>query len=241
VGSIHVIRAGAFRRDAELLAAVADIAAASFHDQAGRLESVLARCDTLYLARDERGEVMCFFLVAWESLSIDGVDVPALYGGLCAARPSQKGMGTAVKLFNCCMADAQRWERRRGERLVVWGLTATPSVLLPIRKVFANVQPAGDASYSDRAGRVALAVRPRLGVPPQSGAPPFALPGVAAGVRYTERERRRVEAVCRAKRFSLFDRLGIDEARGDRLLFVAEVPDTLWRPVGTVIGEPPGC
>ena len=45
----------------------------------------------------------------------------------------------------------------------------------------------------------------------------------ATGLR-TEAERRRLAEVCRAKSFSLFDRLGVDESRGDRMLFVAAVP-----------------
>jgi hypothetical protein len=194
------------------------------------LEWVLDRCDTLYLSLDARREMTCFVLVAWETLFVDGQHRPALYMGLCAARQAQKGTGSFVKLVNYCMFEAQHREQRSGTKLVIWGMTATPSILLAARKVFANVQPADDGTYTEESGRVALAVRRRLGAS-DAGAHPFVFPRLAAGVRYSEQERQRVAAVCRAKQFVLFDRLGIDEARGDRLLFVAEVPAVLWRPV----------
>jgi hypothetical protein len=228
---LQVVRDGAFRRDPRLRAAIDSIMASSFIDEVGRLEWVLDRCDTLYLSLDGRGELSCFFLVAWETLSVDGQDRPALYTGLCAARQAQKGTGSIVKLFNYCMFEAQQREQCSWTKLVIWGMTATPSVLLPIRKVFANIQPADDGTYTEESARVALAIRRRLGASHAADAHPFVFPRLAAGVRYSEQERRRIAAVCRAKQFVLFERLGINEARGDRLLFVAEVPALLWRPV----------
>ena len=64
---------------------------------------------------------------------------------------------------------------------------------------------------------------------PPDGAHPFVLPGFAAGVRYTDSEARRIAAARAAKGFSMYEELRIREAAGDRLLFVADVPDVLWR------------
>jgi hypothetical protein len=225
----QVIRDGAFRRDEGLKRAVAAIAASSFIDQVSRLEREFRRCDTLYLLRDDLGNVSCFFMVAWEMLDIEGRDVPTLYTGLLAARPDQKSTGKAMKLLNHCVAEAQQWERGHREKLTVWGMTATPVVMAAVRKLFANTQPLDDGSYSDESARVARAVGRRLGVDHPLGLHPFVFPGLAAGVRYSDEERRRIALVGGAKSFTLFDRLGVDEARGDRLLFIAQIPTMLWR------------
>ena len=129
-----------------------------------------------------------------------------------------------MKLYNYFVADAQRSERQHRKKLVVWGTTATPIVYFAARKLFVNTQPSEDGTYTDASARVALAVRRRLGVGLEARAHPFVFPCLAAGVRFSEEERRRIAAVCEAKRFLLFDQLGIDEARGDRLLFVGEIP-----------------
>jgi hypothetical protein len=120
--------------------------------------------------------------------------------------------------------DAREWERRHRRHLTVWGSTATPSVFFAARRLFAGTQPDDAGNYTEDAARVARAVARRLGLCLAPGAHPFVLPGVAAGVRYTDDERQRIAAVCRAKRFTLFEQLGVDETRGDRLLFVAAVP-----------------
>ena len=235
---LQVVRDGAFQRDEGLKAALAAVAAPSFIDEVGRLERTFDRCDTLYLLRDGHGEVLCFFLVAWEALDVEGRDVPTLYTGLCAARPGQKNTGSVVKLLNYCMFEAQQWEQRHREKLTIWGTTATPSVFFAARKIFANMQPSADVTYSEESAQLARAIGRRLGTSSPPGSHPFVFPRLAAGVRYSEEERRRIAAVCKAKQFFLFDQLGVDETRGDRLLFIAEVPAVLWRPVDW-LGELP--
>jgi hypothetical protein len=225
-----VIRGGAFRDDERLRSEVAAIAADSFTDTVSRLEREFQHCDTLYLFRDGSGQITCFFMVAWENLDVDGASRSALYTGLSATRPDLKGKGRIIQLYNYCAYEAQQWEVRHGQRLTMWGMTATPSVYLAARRLFADTQPTDDGRYSDESGRVALAVRRRLGFP-DDGAHPFVIQGIAAGVHYTEDEQRRIAQVSRAKRFTLFHRLGVDETRGDRLLFVGRIPDVLWRPI----------
>lgn len=237
MGRIQVIRDGAFRHDPALMTAVTAVAAASFYDDVGRLDRELARCDTLYLSRDERGAVACLFLVAWETLDVNGATHPALYTGLSVARPDLKGTGATVRLYKRCVEDAQEWERRHRQRLTVWGSTATPSVFFAAQRLFVGTQPDGAGNYTEGAARVARAITRRLGLCLAPGAHPFVFHGVAAGVRYTDDERRRIATVCRAKRFTLFEQLGVDETRGDRLLFVAAVPsDDNGPSAGTDIG-----
>jgi hypothetical protein len=143
-----------------------------------------------------------------------------------------------MKLLNHCVAEAQLWERRHREKLTVWGTTATPIVLAAVRKLFADTQPLDDGTFSDESARVARAVGRRLGRDPIAGSHPFVFRELAAGVHHSEQERRRIAAVREAKRFTLLDRLGVDEARGDRLLFVARIPTALWRRVDWPDGLP---
>ena len=91
------------------------------------------------------------------------------------------------------------------------------------------MQPRPDGDYSPASALIAQGIRRHLGLDIPDGAHPFVLPGFAAGVRYTDSEARRIAAVRAAKGFSMFEDLRIREAAGDRLLFVADVPDVLWR------------
>ena len=221
---LHVLRDGAFRRDARVKSSIADIVAASFVDDVGLLESDFERRDSLYLLRDERGGVMSFFMVSWGTLEVDGRQVPTLNAGLTAARPDQKGTGTSIRLYRHAVSEAQEREQVQQRKLIVWGTLASPIAFFIARKVFANLQPSLDGTYFDDSEQVARAVRRKLGTAQTAGVHPFVFPRLVAGARFTEAERRRLADVCRAKAFDLFDRLAIDEAQGDRLLFVAAVP-----------------
>jgi hypothetical protein len=226
----QVIRNGAFRLDEGLKHEIADVVAPSFIDEVNRLGGAINRCDTLYLLRDGRGALMCLLMVAWENLEVDEHRVPTLYTGLFASRPDQKNTGRVLRLVDSCLSDAQRWEQQNQQKLTIWGTTATPSAYFVARKLFANTQPCEDGTYSEEAATIARAIGRQVGVSIPAGGHPFVFPRLAAGVHYTEVERRRIAAVCKAKQFTLFDRLGIDENRGDRLLFIGEVPAVLRRP-----------
>src|SRR5262245_22292513 len=163
-------------------------------------------------------------MVAYEALEVEGQQLPALYTGLSATRPDQKSTGKAGKLYNYCVLDARQWEEHHRARLTVWGTTATPIVFFAAHKVFADVQPTLAGAYSEESACLARAVARRMGVSRPAGTHPFVFPQLAAGVRYSEEERHRLAAVRRTSQFDLFDRLGVDEARGDRLLFVGGIP-----------------
>jgi hypothetical protein len=223
---LHVLRDGTFRRDERLKASIAAIVAASFVDDVGGLEIEFERRDTLYFLQDERGEVLSFFMVSWDTLDIDGQRVPTLNAGLTAARSDQKGNGKSIRLYRHVVSEAQEQERLQQRKLIVWGTVASPIAFLIARKVFANLQPSLDGTYSDDSEQLAWGIRRKLGVAPTAKAHPFVFRHLVAGVRYVEAERRRLADVCQARSFTLFDRLGIDETQGDRLLFVAAVPAT---------------
>ena len=127
------------------------------------------RRDTLYLLRDERGEVLSFFMVSWDTLEIDGRQVPTLNAGLTAARPDQKGTGKSIRLYRHVVSEAQERERLQRRKLIVWGTLASPIAYRIAGKVFADWQPALDGTYSDDSEQVARAVRRKLGIAERPG------------------------------------------------------------------------
>jgi hypothetical protein len=101
-------------------------------------------------------------------------------------------------------------------------------VFLIVSRSMADTEPRRDGAYSAWGARVARALREKLHLPPAApGEHPFVLRGIAEDTRYSDIERRRIDRVRRFKRFTLFERLGIDEAAHDRLLGFAHAPDRL--------------
>lgn len=223
--NIDVIRQGEFRNDVAIQASLLSLMAPSYKDPVALIARELAHCNTLYLTRDAEGEVVCFFLVSWETLEIpeQGI-IPALYLGLSAMRQGAKNSGYISLLYSRCIAEAVDWEANAGERLILWGTTAIPVVYLAVNSFLSQTEPYPDGSYTTSGSQIANAIRYKLGETPNNGHHPFALKGIASDTRYSQQEIERIQQMCLMKKFTLFQELGINETNGDRLLFISRVP-----------------
>lgn len=214
-----------FRRSEHLVQALRNMIAPSYVITDTLLERELATCDVAYLLHDDRG-LASVFLVGHHDLTVGQSRRRALYMGLSATRQDLKNTGHVRNLYRSAMSDAAAMEQTLGERLIVWGVTASPSPFYGTHKVWANTQPMFDGTYSRTAGEVAIAIRDYLKLDRTNGHP-FVLRRLAKGTRYSQAERDRISAVCAKHRFFLYDELGVDETQGDRLLLVCEVPGEL--------------
>lgn len=89
--NIFAIRSGAFKTDVTLRREILDLMATSYEDPTALLTRDLAHCDTLYLARDDKKKLCCFFLVVWKALEVpEGGNVPSLFMGVSAVRQDVK-------------------------------------------------------------------------------------------------------------------------------------------------------
>jgi hypothetical protein len=224
--NVETIPARSFKNDAALRREILELVAPSYEDPSAVVAREWAHCNSLYLARAEDGRLICFFLVAWEALEVEGCgNVQTLYLGLSAARQEVKDTGVIGSLYFRCIDDVIAWERESGRRLILWGTTATPTVYLAARAVLDEIEPRLDGSYSPSGAEIAHAVRRKLAVPSSNGEHPFVLKLAASNTRYSPPEAERISRFCQARGFTLFQNLGVDEACGDRLLFIAVAPE----------------
>lgn len=226
--NIVTIRSDRFRSDEALRCEILDLMAPSYEDPTALLTRDLTHCNTLYLARDDDGRLACFFLVAWEPLEVKGQKtLPSLFMGVSAVRQDVKNAGLAGRVYLRCILDALQWEREWCQKLILWSTTATPTVYLAAHTFLAETEPRLDGSYSPSGSEIALAIRRKFWPQLEIGGHPFVLKDVALNTRYSRQELERADCVRQAKSFSLFHELRIDQAEGDRLLFIARTPDKL--------------
>ena len=230
--SIHPVSGQRLRADAALQAELAGLAGPSYEDPSAILAREVADCTHLYLRRDADGRLAGFFMVRHELAAAAG-GLPLVHLGWSVCRDDLKGRGATMALFGRGIRDVQRWERRLGRRALLWSTTASPTIYLGVARHLAEVEPRPDASYSADGARHAARLRARLGAAaPAAGEHPFAVRAIAAATRYSAAERARLERVCRQRGFGLFARLGIDETRADRLIFIARTPTALDEALG---------
>ncbi len=227
--AIELVSGDELRRNAWLRTELALLAAPSYADATAILAREVAACTHLYLGRDRQNRLAGFFMTGREYLDTDQ-GLPLVHVGWSACRADLKNSGATMALFERCIVDTQAWERTLGRHALLWSTTASPTIYLGVTRFLANVEPRFDGSYSSEGGRLVQLLRARLGAPASAdGEHPFALRAVATATRYSEAERARIAQIISRKRFGLFARLGIDEAREDRLIFIARTPVDIGR------------
>ncbi len=211
------------RCDQELVARIRTILEASYEDPACLLARELARATVIYLGSSQ-GSLVCFFMLMWHLLPLpDGTSMPSVYLGLSASNAATKGRGFTIRLYKRFIADAVGWEGSDGQPLFLWGTTASPLVLRIVHRVFGSVCPDREGRYSELAAVHAQAIRRYLSLSESDFVHPLVLPGIARDTRYRDEERsRHMKDISGPD--DIFDRLGISESRGDRLLFMAALP-----------------
>ncbi len=229
--AIELITGDELRRNTWLRTELALLAAPSYDDATAILAREVANCTHLYIGRDQLGQLAGFFMTGREDLSA-GPGLPLglalVHVGWSACRADLKNSGATMALFERCIVDTQLWERALGRRALLWSTTASPTIYLGVSRYLANVEPRCDGSYSCDGARYAHWLRERLGVPVAAeGEHPFALRGIAKATRYSAVECQRIARVVERKQFALFAQLGIDEAREDRLIFIARTPASI--------------
>lgn len=223
VAAIQRMEGDSLRADTALLDQIRTLVAPSYEDPAAILARELASCDVAYLLVGPDRTLLSLFLVGFHGLSVNHEPAEALYMGLSATRPDLKNHGLVHGLYRQAQADARTREDQAGKRLIVWGTTVHPSPFRAVHNIWANVEPRSDGTFTDTGAERALALRQHLQVPPPTGHP-FVLHGIAQGTRYSSAELARIDRVKLKHGFGLFESLGVDEAKGDRLLVVCEVP-----------------
>ena len=200
------------------------LAAPSFRSVDRLIENEWADSTKLYVVTDPDGQLESFFFVAWGELEVDRHLQAAVYLGLSATREGLKSSGSVRSLYRRFVEDAQVWEAKSGERLILWYTSATPSSCLAAEIIFAEAEPRPDGSFSEANLPILTSIRAGLRKPAAPGDHPYVVRGCFSCRRYSPTERQRIAAISEKTRFTLLSDLGVDETQGDRLLYICRVP-----------------
>jgi hypothetical protein len=220
--NITVLSGGDFWSNVTLHDEIIRLAGPTYEDASVVLSSALSSYDTVYLAYDDKGELVSFYMAAFEDISIGNRLVPSVHLGWTCSTVEAKGTGSAQLLYERFNRDGKKRQHTKGVQLLLWGTTATPIGFYLYHKHFADVLPHHDGAYPETAVEIAEALRERLKVTKKSEHP-FVLKECHKG-RFSQQELKRIDLFNQAKEFSLFRHLGIDERQGDRLLVTCRFP-----------------
>lgn len=168
---------------------------------------------------------VAFFMVAWETLSVNGTDRPALFLGLSSVDPEFRNKKLVSALYNQSMLDVAEWQANHSQELIVWFTTATPVVWHSISRIYRIIQPTIDSNYPPELADIGRAIQLCHYPYARPNPNPFVLKGVATATQYAVAERTYLEQTGQKNGPTIFDQLDVDESAGDRLLVLCALPD----------------
>ena len=220
---ITVVSDDEFRSNNDLHEEILRLASPTYMDPAAVLMPAIIQFDTAYLARDDDGRLLSFFMHGYDEIILADDVLPAIHLGWTCATEETKGSHLVRALYEQFLIDARAVQQEKGIEFTLWGTTATPVGFHLYHKYFADVVPDVQGQYSPGALEIANALRTRLTGNEATTSRPFLLSGVSKA-RFSQEELDRIALITRNKNFSLFEQLGIDERNGDRLLVICHLP-----------------
>jgi GNAT superfamily N-acetyltransferase len=215
------------RSASSVLGEIESIAALNYSNAPVLMAQEYAKNNQIFLYRDPAVEdhaIVGFFMVGWSVIQCGAQSLDSVFLGLSSVDPDRKGQGIGGQLYRAFFADARHWELEHGRRIVWWFHTASSVVAQSIFHIAPECAPQPDGSCSPELLDLLLCIRRSYGMEPYA-APgvPYLLRGYAQ-TRYADSEVARLRALRAAVPDDLLARLSVDEASGDRLLFVGRVP-----------------
>ena len=189
------------------------------------IERDLNHCTDIYFLKDKNENLLSFFMVGWEKHIINSEERDVVFLGLSCANDNYNERRFASKVYYYFTQDAFDFEQNRNTKLILYGTTATPVVLLTLEKIWANVKPNLFGEYEDFDKIVIEAIKKKSGFDKYSTNHPFVLKGIAVNTKYSQKEEERLNEVIRKNNIEIFKTLNIDESNGDRLLITCNIPD----------------
>lgn len=185
------------------------------------LERELKLNNYIYLYQNESSEILGFFMVNFPSLTSLGHNF--IYLGLSCASKHKKNIG--FSLYAKFTLDAYQLEKEFNTKIYLYGTTATPTLLGLLTKVWSNLRPSLEGEYSQNDKVLAEKIKPLLNYKNNADEHPFILKKMASKTLYSPAEKARITAYATKNKIHLFEKIGVNEENGDRLLVILEIPD----------------
>lgn len=186
------------------------------------LNSELNNNSHIYMIKT-KDRIAAFFMVNWnEDLTVDKQKL--VYLGLSCADQKTERKQLASRVYFNFTREAHTYEKEKGTKLLLYGTTATPLILLSLPKIWDEVKPRLDGSYLPIDERIINELKSVKGFTTFSDTHPFVLKKIKPFSNYSVKEEQRMRIIEENLGINTFKKLNIYEKQGDRLLIVCKVP-----------------
>ena len=198
-----------------------------YEESTGLLLSELKKNNRVYYYRKTGENIEAFFMTGWSEVSIHNEKRISIYLGLSCVNNQYKERKLGSKLYYEFTKEALELQSKISDKVLLYGTTATPVVLLTLPKIWDNVEPNQDGSYSNHGEKIIRRIQKELDLDKFSTGHPYVLKKIAFKTRYAESERIRFKDISEKFDLRTFEILDIDETQGDRMMILCNLPSEI--------------
>jgi hypothetical protein len=202
-----------FKEDVKLREEILRILFESYQNPMDLLERAYKNNDFIYLCRDENHLLCGFFMVGQNSINGDKI----IYLGLSGVLDSKKGLGIGKSLYTMHYDEIKH---KKG--IVCWATTASIAVYKTLEKIYGNIIPNETFEYDPKyIDLVREIFREKKWVFDTKN--PFLGKNIAHNTNYLQTETNRLKKIRNIEKWSFFEKIGLNEGNGDRLIMIFRI------------------
>jgi hypothetical protein len=207
----------------QLKAQIECIAAENYSNPDVLLEQEFTRNSHIYLYREDE-IILGFSMVGWATASAACLpDSLTVYHGLTTISLRRHGLGIGKALWSAFLKDLETWKQQNSRSVNFWFFTASAVVMNSYRRLIPSLSPSPDGSYGNQDRHIIGRIVETSGLANyRCPTHPFVFRGVARA-RYSDSESKKLKTYQSTHTKNLLDDLGVDESRGDRVIFVGRL------------------
>jgi hypothetical protein len=207
--------------DSSIRNSILEITQESYSNPSVLLEQEFEKNNEIYMSFSSDERLDAFFMVGWSKLLLNARYVDCVFLGLSAVRAERKGGSLAVRLYRAFFSDADAVSMSSGLPVAWWFHTASPIVAGVMWRIASDIGPRMDGHLSISQQQLLTSIQAKHDFTRHRDVEiPFVLRGIAKA-RYAPLEVARLDS-RRARQESPLEKWRVDEAAGDRALFVGQ-------------------
>jgi hypothetical protein len=198
---------------------IISITASSYTNHSILLSQELKKNNQIYLSFSLEDKLEAFFMVGWSTINLHGNSIDCVFLGLSATSPEKKGGNLVPALYRHFFHDATQAANLSNRPVAWWFHTASPIVAGVMSRIVGNIGPSLEGILSTEQQNLLTAIQDHFNFTPFKDEHIPCILRNFAQARYAPAEVDRLNA-RKNKRPSLLESWNINEAAGDRVIFV---------------------
>jgi hypothetical protein len=217
INSFRISKLTKFQTDSKLYSQILDILKESYENPIQLIERAYKNNQDIFLCYDS--DVLCgFFMVGTTMVN----EKQIIYLGLSGVLSSKKGLGIGKLLYKTHLDELVIERQKTDKKIICWATTASIGVFYALKSLYKSISPNENLTYEQDDLDLVKQICKIKNIEAYDYFP-FLAKGIALNTNYSKTETERLQEFTLKNNSTFFEKIGLDERAGDRLILILNV------------------